>query len=343
MTKQKQSKGVLFSGIIQLTGEADTGKTMFAVSSGASPEDTVFIDDDLKSRSIIDQIREQGHELGMYIDLTQRGAGMKEIELHKEGLKILDELDQAVQQRGKPFEVLIWDTWARFENTFWPWVATYPQTFKSYWSPKGDIKGAEQWQVSFVYEAEFMSKLQKYAKLVILTSHLKPDTINGKKTGKFIPDCKRPVVQKCLMRVYLRHNPDSPAPIGLILKRISKQVVTDEGIEIVSVLPRKMKPFTWKAIRSYWADPVGDRPLNDSEKPDEWELSILDGTLTDDQKEILRITGTDDEMPAPLPTPDFSPELVSAVKSDKASGKPLPKIATDNHVSIADVTKILSM
>jgi hypothetical protein len=338
--------GVVFSGITQIAGEPDTGKTMFAWSTGASPEDTVFIDDDVKGASIVAQIEDQGHKIGHYVNLMERGRDMKEIQFHMLGLTIIKEIEEKVakERAGKRFEVLIWDTWARFENTFWPWVASRPQEFKQFWSPNGKIKGAEQWNVSFVYEAEFMQRLQKLAKLVIITSHLKPEVVAGtdKRTGKFIPDCKKPVIQKCYMRVYLRHNPNSPAPIGLILKRPSKQIVTDDGVEIVSVLPRRVVPFTWKKIREYWENPIGDRQPTPEEMPNEYELSILDGTLTEDQKEIMRMQeGIDEEITVAPEAPLFTEDQQIRAKTMKEEGATTATIAKELGVGIPVVMKML--
>jgi hypothetical protein len=337
--------GVLFSGIIQISGEPDTGKTSFAWSSGASPEDTVFIDDDVKGATIVDQIEGQGKKIGHYVNLMERGRDMKEIQFHMLGLNIIKEIEEKVakERAGKRFEVLIWDTWARFENTFWPWVASRPQDFKQFWSPNGKIKGAEQWGVASVYEAEFMQRLQKVAKLVVLASHLKAEVVAGtdKRTGKFIPECKKPVIQKCYMRVYLKHNPSSPAPIGLILKRPSKQLVTEDGVEIISVLPRRVVPFTWKKIREYWENPIGDRQPTPDEIPNEYELSILDGTLTEDQKEIMRMQqGIDEEITVAPEAPLFTEEQAIQAKAMKEEGTPLPAIAAKLGVPIPVVMKM---
>jgi hypothetical protein len=189
-----------------------------------------------------------------------------------------------------------------------------------------------------------MQRLQKLAKLVIITSHLKPEVVAGtdKRTGKFIPDCKKPVIQKCYMRVYLRHNPNSPAPIGLILKRPSKQIVTDDGVEIVSVLPRRVVPFTWKKIREYWENPIGDRQPTPEEMPNEYELSILDGTLTEDQKEIMRMQeGIDEEITVAPEAPLFTEDQQIRAKTMKEEGATTATIAKELGVGIPVVMKML--
>lgn len=337
---------VLFDGVIHVSGESDSGKSSFGFSTGALPKKIAFIDDDVKGANFVKQIEEQGGKLGFYVNLVSEGEGLKEISFHNKCLGIIDQLVQEAKKNGR-FDVLLWDTWTRFENTFHPYVNTHPGEFRSKWSPKGDIKGAEEWKESFNYESVIINKLQSVARLVILTTHLKPENIAGRRTGKMIPDCKLPLVQKPVLRVYLRHNPDSPEPIGLILKRPSKQVLTKEGIKIVSVLPRKMKPFTWDAIRYYWENPIGNRKLEEHESPDEYELSILDGTLTDDQKMVLRLHDTpplmndEEESGGSSNNDDKNSNIVEKVLALKQSGKSNPLIAKELGVSVKDVNSII--
>lgn len=267
------------TGLINVTGEPDSGKTLFALTTGAAPERTVFIDDDVKGRATVQEVMSAGREFGQYHNLVEKAQGLRELDFHAMCLKMIDEIEP-----GK-YDALIWDTWTRFENTFHPAVAANPTRFRQFYSPMGQIKGAEQWQASFDYEASVINDLLKRVPLVILTSHLKKD----KDRVRDIAESKKPLIQKSRMRVWLRNNPDGPEPIGLILKRLAKTIPTDNGLEAVSVLPRKMKPCTWKAILSRWDDPIGNRALTDDEKPNEFEMSILDGILTPDQKDALRL------------------------------------------------------
>jgi len=92
------------------------------------------------------------------------------------------------------------------------------------------------------------------------------------------------------MRLWLRQNPEGGVPIALVLKRISKIEIDDNGIKPVNVLPRKVTPrdgalSIWDGINYYWSNPYGNRQPEENEIPTPFELSILDGILTDDQKE----------------------------------------------------------
>ncbi len=86
-----------------------------------------------------------------------------------------------------------------------------------------------------------------------------------------------------------------PAPIGLLFKRLSKVEANENGIVPVNVLPRKVNPCTWGRILDYWNDPIGDREPSAEETPNDFELSILDGVLTEDQKDALRVNRVEAE------------------------------------------------
>lgn len=271
------------TGLIHITGEPDTGKTTFALSCGFKPNEIAFFDDDLKTQSIADALQAQGSPFGHYVNLTKKSLGMREIDFHD---LVMNEIESL--ELGK-FKALIFDTWTRFENTFHPVVQKDPMRFKQFYSPKGDIKGAEMWKAAFDYEAIVIDKLLQVAPLVMLITHLKDHTIGAVKTGAEIPDCKKPVVEKSRLRIWTRHNPDGPAPIGLVLKRLSKVEVGLNGITPINVLPRKVNPCTWERILDYWQNPIGTKEPSIDEVPNAFEFSILDGVLTADQKDALHI------------------------------------------------------
>jgi hypothetical protein len=341
---------VRFHGLVQVTGEHDSGKTTFALGASDKPKDICVVDDDIKTKTIVDELGSQN--LGMYIDLVNETKDMKETSYFDHCMNIINKrLPECIknERKGKKFELLVWDTWARFENTIQPMVLKAPSKYRESYSPKGDIKGAQIWQASFDYEAQILSTLQSVADLVIIVSHLKADSLNGVKTGRLVPDSKRPITQKCFMRIYLRHNPDHAAPIGLVLKRPSKHVITDKGIETINVLPRKMNPITWDRINNFWEHPVGDISFLPGEMPDEDDLGALNNILTNQQMNVFRQSvelvklGVSEE--APLAEPDekiFSEDDVERAKKLQVEGNPPPKISKIMGVSVPDVIKMLN-
>ena len=270
------------TGLIHVTGEHDTGKTVFALSCGAPLKRIAFIDDDMKGRATINQIGVEN--FGMYYDLVHECTGQNEIQQHEIILRIIADIE------SQGFDAVIWDTWTRAGKTTHHYVKKYPMKFRESYSQMGEIKGAEQAGEANRYEAELLDRLLYVSPLVIVTTHLKDQRKNltGQKsvlTGKLEPDARRSIEEKSNFRVWLRHNPDgTPQPIGLVLKRPIKWEVVDGKMFPVNVLPRKIVPCTWEKIKEYWSNPMGSRVPLESEMPDKFELTILDGTLTDDQK-----------------------------------------------------------
>lgn len=292
-----------FTGIVQVTGPHDVGKTNFALSCGFQPGEMFIVDDDVKTKSSLRRYTGGLEAFTMYHDLTKETYGLRELELHAHCLGLIAEIE-----KRKP-SVVIWDTWTRFEDTFHPYVVKHPEEFRATWSFKGEIKGAEQWQAAFQRESQVLDRMLEVTPLVILVTHLKGHRLDGVKTGKQIPASKRVLDEKCSLRLWLNHNPKSPQPIGLVLKRIEQWVnIEGGGIEPVCVLPRKLNPCTWKRIMWYWEHPIGNREPSPEEIPDEHELSILDGTLTDEQKLVFRYN-------VEHPTEDEEPLLVAPVEA----------------------------
>ena len=283
----------LSHAIIHITGESDVGKTSMALECGADPEEIVFIDSDIKGATKVSQLVAAGFTFGMYKDVVNDTRGMLELDKHQYYLGVIEEI-KALQQESR--RVIIFDTFEPFEKTCQPMVHSDPSKFRKFYSPKGQIKGSEIWLASFDYEGEIVGELSSLCELLILVTHVKNYNIGGKRVaGKSVADCKRPVVQKSLARIWLKHNPTSGVPIGLVMKRLGKTTsVKGKGIRTVNVLPRKITPADgeeslWDTIKRYWAEPIGNRAPEPHETPDMFELGILDGTLTEDQRMVLKL------------------------------------------------------
>lgn len=336
------------TGLVHITGDHDTGKSLFALTCGVSPEKMAFLDGDVKGRATVNQIGVKS--FAMYRDLVREGDGMREVEFHEHCLKIISEMNP------KAYEVIVWDNWTPVAKTCHPYVVENPTKFKKSWSPMGQIKGAEMWGESFNYEGELLDRLLHIAPLVIITTHLKAHRVQvtdnkSVLTGKQIPDCSKAVVEKSNFRVWLRHNPSgSPAPIGLVLKRLAKfNVGKNGGLEAVNVLPRRLSPCTWERVIHYWNNPMGDRAAEEGETPSEFELSLLDGTLTADQRDVLKAglkglesepveAGVEISLNGHAPAPDAT---TVQVRELKASGKGIAEIAKEMGLKPADVGRRL--
>ena len=317
----------LITGLIHVTGEPGTGKTTFALECGPTPDRIAFIDHDIKGRSTVNQLLADGAQFGMYRDLNRETRGMKEHQLHAHCLGVIESILPA------QYDALVWDTWTPFEATFKPVVSKNPKKFRDEFDPMASIKGAEEWLASFDYEARIIGELLERVPLVILTTHLKNYNIGKQRVeGKFIPDCKRPIVEKSLFRIWLRQNPTGRAvPVGLILKRFDRKIVTEAGLRTVNILPRKVIPQAedqslWDTIRWYWTNPFGDRAPNPEETPNEFELSILDGTLTEDQRDAFRLALLEAERTklfgeTVLPNADLAEEALEIITTGRDAGE----------------------
>ena len=334
--KDARNSGILFSGIVNVCGESDVGKTTFALECGAMPDRILFIDDDVKGQAIANDMVRAGTPFGKYVNLVDETNGMKETEFHAHCIDMINKIEP-----GK-YDVIIWDTFTRFEKSFHPWVLTHQGQFRERWSPSGVIHGSEIWIAAQQYESQVLDMLQSKVPLVIITSHMKDENINGIKTGKRIPDCMKPVIIKSTLRIMFRHSDNgSPIPTGLVLKRIGKRMVTENGIETVCVLPRKVVNLNWVKMRELWNNPVGNRPPTPDEMPNEFEMSLLDSSvLTDDQRLVMQLSlkGASNEL---NDEEDGTAMMKADMQSMKESGKSFVEIAEAYNVSVKDVIEVL--
>ncbi|MFA5166574.1 MAG: AAA family ATPase [Candidatus Paceibacterota bacterium] len=275
----------LLTGVVLITGEHGVGKTRFALEAG-NPERTLFIDDDQKGRSTVQRIIEDGIEFGKYIDFIG-DKRLKPIERHEKGLEIIDSIE------ANKYDVLVWDTWTGFAETCANYVQTHNSLFRDSWAAMGKIKAGEEYKEARNYEAELIHRLQTKVPLVILISHLKNQYLNNAATGKEIPAVSKAVDSVCNLRLWLRRNPASSTPIALVLKNIEKNMMTDRGLRTIQLLPTKITPIStqenferslWDSIERYIANPIGNRKPTKDETPDDFEMSIVQGTLTQDQR-----------------------------------------------------------
>lgn len=298
--RTKKEEMMNITGLIHITGEHDTGKTTLALACDVPSQHIAFIDDDIKGRATVKQIGAEN--FGLYVDFVKRCEGKKEIEQHEAALEIIKQ----IEGMSLKLEVVVWDTWTRIGKSCHAYVKKYPNKFRDSYAASGVIKGAEIGAEGNRYEAELLDRLLEAVPLVIVTTHLREQRKQvsenqSVRTGKLEPDARKAIEEKSNLRIWLRHNPKGvPQPIGLTLKRpIKWQRDPETGkIKPINVLPRKINPCTWEMLNNFWEHPMGDRLPTPEEMPDEFELSILDGTLTPDQKKVFEasLLATEEEV-----------------------------------------------
>jgi len=305
-------------GILHVTGEPDTGKTLLALTA-YHPKQTAYFFDDVKQPPIDDKA------FGLFVDLVGKYGELKLLEYYKAVMAEIDAIPD-----GK-YKCIIFDTWARIGKAVRYYAKANPLEFREglTFSRNGAIKGMEEWGETHRVEAKVISALSRKADLVVLITHIKEQIKAGAKTGSYEPDCGKSFNTACNMRLWLRHNQKSGVPIALVLKRLTKVTITKAGIKPVNVLPRRIEPLVdevsvWDAIERYWQNPVGNREPLPEEIPSPFELSILEGTLTDDQKEMWRAELKAKELQEQLDKEFLDAELQEAkAKVQAMAGQPL--------------------
>ncbi len=330
---------VRLRGIVHITGEPDAGKTSAALECGVSPEYIWFLDDDVKGRATVHHLLDGGVTFGRYDDVVALGRGKREVEFHEACLRLLDSV------RPGMYQAIIWDTWSRFAKTCYDWVLSHPQQFRTSWSSLGQIKGAQQWLETRRYEAELLHRLAELAEVVIVVTHLKPHTMSGIQTGKQVPDASLALQRVASLRLWLMRNPSGGTPLALVLKRLDRKVLENGRLRTVPVLPPKLTPQAgersiWDVIDRYWRDPIADRPLRPDETPNEYEVSVIRGTLTADQQRVFELM-----LRAGIAEPEHVAEpdaLETLVRAMEAEGKSIPQIAAAIGLSPSEVAEVLA-
>lgn len=329
-----------FRGLTHVTGEPDTGKsTLCYTVPGVQPEEMCVLDDDLKTRGLAESLETAGHPFWKYVDLTTQ---FKELATNTKKAKpidfyffvngiVQDILNQILHGERKQPKVLVFDNWSRME----PAIRSYSELVMSNIS---DLSPNQQksmsrmtWPYTYDEYSRFLGELLKVAPMVFLTTHIKE---KWNAPGVLVPKGQQPIVEKSVLRLWLRHNPDGPVPVGLVLKRIQKMEVTPTGLKPVNVLPRRINPCNWERIYYYMANPMGDRQPDPSEVPNDFEYSILDGTLTADQKNALKLAANQQNE-----EDSYTGDSQAAAQAEVEMAARAKELKTEQGMSLPDIVK----
>jgi len=263
--------------MIAITSDYGIGKTTFALECGYEPKDMIFVNDDVKETGFESQF-------GQYVNLIPMSKGMTILDFHNQCIKMIDKM--------KKHKVIIWDTWTQFANTLYFHVVDNPDKFrtKRQYAGTSAIVAGRMYQDAYRLEGTIISTLKSKCDLLILTFHLAPLFIDN----VAIPDRYKPGHDKAIskyadLRIWLTPNPDSQMPTGLVMKNISKRTIEKgKGIRTKQVLPLRLERCNWDTILNYWKNPIGDAKRGEMERPNEFELSLISGTLTPENKRMYQ-------------------------------------------------------
>lgn len=302
-------------GILHFTGEHGAGKT-YAVLGLNRLDQTAFFHDDIKVPYYNDILGEKPDKfqfplssLGFCANLIDggvwgKGKPVKGIAQSRITFSMLRELIlPMIELVPKNIKCIIFDTFTRLESSIYMYgksnsgLTRDKSMMISAQMGKGEKKGAahyaQQWGEGRYQIGEILNILNERFESVVLVTHLKNHYQSGEETGREIPDSTKVLDKACNARFWLRSNPESGVPVILALKRPAITKVVEGKLKVVNTFPRKITPqpneeSIWDCFDRYLNDPIGNRSPRDDEQPSAFEMSILDGILTEDQKEIWR-------------------------------------------------------
>lgn len=276
-----------YRGITTITGESGAGKTSLMLSCGVNPNQIVFVDDDVKSAAVVDQLAAEGVSFATYLNLATLPPDAGEDVAHE---MFLESTGIGKDWNGKApagATVCVIDNYARLQSTFKPFLDKNIDRFNRVWSQKGDIRGSQMWIASQEYEKFILGCLKDRYEAVFISVHLKDQNINGVKTGNQVPELKKILLRVSNMTLWLLRGVSDGVPDALVLKRPQKYLFSKKaGLVPVNVLPLKIKHCDWETLNKYWERPVGASPSAD-EIPSKEELQLISGTISDRDKELI--------------------------------------------------------
>lgn len=272
-----------YSGIVHVTGSKGSGKTTLCLQVAPLKQIALF-HSDVKYPGI------DPKEFGLFVDLQKLSEGKKLFELRQ---AVLDKLNSI---KPGQYSAIVFDTWPRIGEAFRNWIIAHPNEIREkdafVMRHNAQVVGSQTWKDAYEYEAHIIWKIHSLTGngFLGLITHTKEESQGGAKTGRDIPDASRILYQVANWQVWLIRNGHG-LPTVVSMKPLGEAKVKDGRYQMVNVLPDRFDCLpddesVWDAIDRYRVNPFGNRTASDDEKPNEFELSIIRGTLTKEQKQI---------------------------------------------------------
>lgn len=295
MPKQSTILYPWLRGVVEITGEHDTGKTLAMLQTVKNFSSTLFVDDDIKGDGTVRQMADRGEfPEENYIDLSKERAKLRGVPTADE---ILNEIVFPLMERltERRHDVIIFDTWRIVYQSARGHVERNQPKYANVvqWRGSSQIIQGLISKVARMIERDFIGRLKESCDLLILSHHLKANYVGGIDVGD-IPESSTTFHEVCNMRIWLRKNTQSKVPVMLFLKRPNvPKLVQGKGLRASNIVPLKVTPTEkhesiWEVIQEYHEKPIESRQPRADETPTAAELAVISGTLTDEQRAYIK-------------------------------------------------------
>lgn len=294
----KKSSTILYPwlrGVIEITGEHDTGKTLAMLQTVKDFSSTLFVDDDIKGDGTVKQMADRGEfPEENYIDLSKERAKLRNVPTSDEILKeIVFPLMERITE--KHHDVIVFDTWRIVYQAARGHVERNQSKYSNVVTWRGNnpiIQGLIS-KVARMIERDFINKLKESCDLLLLSHHVKDHYVENVAVG-VRPESSATFDEICNMRIWLRRNPQSKVPVMLFLKRPNvPRLVPGKGLRASNIVPEKVTPTAkmesiWEAIEEYHKNPIESRQPRPDETPTKQELAVISNTLTEEMRDYVK-------------------------------------------------------
>lgn len=310
-------------GVIHTTGSKGSGKTTLNLQV-ANLKDIALFHSDVKYPGV------DPKEFGLFIDLQKLADGKKLFELRE---AVLAELGKI---KIGQYQAIIFDTWTRIGEAFRNWVVAHPNEMREkdafVMRHNAQVIGSQTWRDAYEYEAHIIWKIHSLTNngFLGLITHTKEESQANAKTGRDIPDASKTLYQVANWQVWLIRN-GRGLPTVVSMKPLGEAKAVDGRYKMVNILPDRFDcqpedESVWDAVDRYRQNPFGNRAPRPDEIPSEFELSIIRGTMTKEQKEIWKANLAAQVKEESLEVEPLTEEMLQLIQKMKAEDESSLKI-----------------
>lgn len=263
-----------------VTGEFQSGKTVFALTTGYPLERVLVFDNELSSETYhtpdnpfvrVDLPGELGRKYP---------KGYTSLQFYEAWINHMRSV-----QVGQ-YDVIIVDTIEQIEDGLADWVTAHASEFghsaKQYETMSGlfwgDVKAT--WK-------RVIQDMQSRCKMVILIAHMRDEFKNKVRTGKRERKGKETLSELATLELELVRKPEQAAPSGKVLKHRFFAGSLADPASVKPILPTWLEKCTWEIIRGYMVHPTEkdiQPPVIDDTEEREMEKLRLKAQIAEDER-----------------------------------------------------------